>query len=172
MIVMGIDPGLATTGWAILSTETGKAIVTASGNINTKPSDGECALRSSIIVHHLIAEGLHREANLCAIEDYSYQGIRTDNARGNAMKLSFLVGAICCSLQYAVAPNISIIRKNQINCRLGLKGKVPKSRIKQLIETKFGRGAGKNEHQRDAIAVAWASLPSALWSGDGTCSPL
>lgn len=38
MIVAGVDPGLATTGWAILAQDSGRTSVRAYGAIRTKPS--------------------------------------------------------------------------------------------------------------------------------------
>ncbi len=160
MIIMGVDPGLAVTGWAIVRLYENKIQWFSTGSIKTTPHS-ELVTRARRIAVEL--EGLFSKWKpvYLSMEDYTYQGERSNLAGANAMKLPFLVGTIYGIHLLAQDYPIKLIKKQDVNRALGMKGQVPKSRVKQVIETICGDGAGKNEHERDALAVALAGAPTA-----------
>ena len=68
MRILGIDPGTATTGWAILSEKNGKIVPLTYGHISTDPkkTDSERILEISKDIHEIIKKYKPQEA---AVED-------------------------------------------------------------------------------------------------------
>ena len=89
---MGVDPGLAATGIAVV--DHGVVIYRSTARTGTEESDPE---RCDELADAVLSAALDHAPDLVVVEGYQYQGARTQGR--NALRMPLLIGWICGRLQ-------------------------------------------------------------------------
>ncbi len=148
MLILGIDPGINCTGWAVLNTERGKATYIASGAISTN-------------VAFSLAERLAKicqELN-CIIDKYSPQIAAMEEVFINknpqsSLKLSHARGAIMATIALKHIP-LSEYAPNQVKKTVVGVGRAEKTQIQHMIGLLVSGSKFCKADEADAIAVAY-----------------
>lgn len=148
--ILGIDPGLASCGFAIVSTANRKPHCLASGSWETEPHPD---WRDRIQCLTELAAGEMRGVDLVAIEAYTYQGDRSYAA--NMLRIPRLIQRLCDMAESRHIPYIEVTT-TQCKAALGLKGKCDKARVRQAIQVLVDGTWPTTTHARDAVAAAIA----------------
>src|SRR5207249_5062082 len=153
-LIVGIDPGLAGTGFALLA-EPNRVV--ACGTVSTIP--GREGPRLVAIANHLralIAEHHPSEASL----EELFMGRNATSAMGVAQAR----GAILAVLEECHIP-VFQYKPSQVKIVLTGYGKADKSQIARMIAAQVKMPEGKiDEHARDAVAIAMCHLRSRRFS--------
>ncbi len=154
-LIVGIDPGLAGTGFALLA-EPNEVI--ACGTVVTIP--GREGPRLVAITSHLRALiGEHRPAE-ASLEEL-FMGRNATSAIGVAQAR----GAILAVLEECGVP-VYEYKPSQVKIILTGYGKADKTQIARMLDAQVKLPAGKlDEHARDAIAIAVCHMRSRRFSG-------
>ncbi len=149
MLILGIDPGLNTTGWALLSAGGPRRVLLETGTLqaNTKRPWFERIDEQSTAILELLS---HKAPGAVACENYVYQGPRSHNP--NALWLARLVGRTESMVRMR-GVELVVLDKSACNRALGLTGRVSAARIRQTIEAMF-RKSPETDHECDAVLAA------------------
>lgn len=145
MIVLGIDPGIANTGWGVV-TAGARPTVLAHGTITTSPRTAP-ELRLAQI-HAVISEVLEEHAvTAMALEDLFFgkntsSAVAVGQARGVSLVLAGLRGIDC----HSYTPQ----HVKQAVCG---RGSAPKEQVQKMIGAVLGVSPD-TDHAADALAVA------------------
>jgi Holliday junction resolvasome RuvABC endonuclease subunit len=157
--VLAIDPGLAVTGWAVLTD--GRVALNADGNplagsIRTSAQFGTVEERLGTIRRALLELVKATRPERVAIEAYTYQGPKSET--GNALALSRIVGMAEALAETFLAPPL-LLDKGAVNHALGLRGQCSKTRVRAMVEAALHLPAGllRNEHEIDAAALGYVA---------------
>jgi len=154
-LIVGIDPGLAGTGFALLA-EPNRVV--ACGTVSTIP--GREGPRLVAIANHLralIAEYHPAEASL----EELFMGRNATSAIGVAQAR----GVILTVLEECDVP-VFEYKPSQVKIVLTGYGKADKSQIQRMLAAQVLLPAGKlDEHARDAIAIAVCHARSRKFNG-------
>jgi crossover junction endodeoxyribonuclease RuvC len=147
--ILGVDPGLNTTGYAIVENSNGRLELVEAGIVHgTERGDMGSRLRE---IHDGIAEVIatFRPAALAIEELYShYERPQTAILMGHAR------GVICLAAAQANVP-IHSYAATQIKRLLTGNGRAPKSQVQQAILREFGlRAMPEPPDVADAMAIA------------------
>lgn len=151
MTILGIDPGLAHTGVAILGGEAPGGVQRRSRTLTLRTDsrsrpDGRLAYLASALLELLVAE----RPTLVAIEGYGYQGPQRSH-NPNASVLPRLVGIFEGLARSEGIPSVTLQRGQILEALCGY-ASADKATVQKALQR---RGfTGPNEHERDAIAVA------------------
>jgi crossover junction endodeoxyribonuclease RuvC len=142
-LLLGIDPGLAATGWALLDPD---SKVTGCGTVRTAP--GPAAPRLLQIVTEMqavLAAGTVREA---ALEEL-FMGRNATSALGVAQARGAVLAALA-------AAGIAIFeyKPAQVKAALTGYGMAGKAQMARMLALQIGLTRGADEHATDAIAIA------------------
>ncbi len=128
MIVLGIDPGIAITGWAIVSEEKGKVRLIASGAITTS---ADLSTSDRLVK-------LHKSLNLL-ISRYHPDTASLENLFFNTnAKTALIVGQARGVVQLALSQaKIPIIEYTPLQVKMSLTGygRADKNQIQQMVKT-------------------------------------
>ncbi len=151
-MVIGIDPGLANTGWGVVREEGSRIVPVAYGCVTTR-SDMELPARLAII-HDNLCEVIsrYRLGALCAESVYfganAPSAIATAQARGAA-----LVACACMGLSFGEYTPL------QIKKALVGTGKADKAQVQYMVRAVLGLDHDpKPDHAADALACAITHL--------------
>jgi crossover junction endodeoxyribonuclease RuvC len=142
-LLLGVDPGLASTGWALLGLD---SRVTACGTIRTAP--GPAAPRLLQIVTEL-REVLASSAVAEAALEELFMGRNATSALGVAQAR----GAVLMTL---AAAGIAIFeyKPAQVKAALTGYGMAGKAQMARMLALQVGLDARVDDHATDAIAIA------------------
>jgi crossover junction endodeoxyribonuclease RuvC len=156
-LIVGIDPGLAGTGFALLA-EPNRVI--ACGTVVTIPGrDGSRLIAITNRLRDLIAEHQPAEASL----EELFMGRNTTSAIGVAQAR----GAILAVLEECHVP-VFEYKPAQVKIVLTGYGKADKHQIARMLEAQVKMPEQKlDEHARDAIAIALCHARSRKFNGGG-----
>lgn len=168
MNILGIDPGLRVTGWAVVSAAGSRRHVVATGSIRVPTQLTHlqrvafAVEQAKTIVHTIQAK---RAIDLAAVEDYRYQGARSHSKA--AFAIAELVGRLKQLVTDAGIILVDGIDKNAANRALGLTGEVSPARIRVAVTRMLpaekvpllvnGKSKPSNAHEYDAALVAVAA---------------
>jgi crossover junction endodeoxyribonuclease RuvC len=166
MIVLGIDPGLASTGYGVVASRGGRLAALAGGVIET--SAGIPQERRLADIHAEIDEliSAHEPATVALEELYFGQNVRTAFAVGHARGVVMLAAAqrgLACA---GYTPQ-------QVKGAVCGDGRAPKDQVARMVKALLGLDAEpRPDHAADALAVAichanCAPVASALARGGG-----
>ena len=158
MIIMGIDPGTATTGYAFVSEDaSGEPIAVAYGVIITKP-DMKMPNRLQIIyreVKRLIAEYKPKAA---AIEEMFFGKNVTAAitvAQGRGVALMALADANLPIYEYKPA---------EVKQTIAGSGNAPKAQMQEMVKTLLNlETIPKPDDAADALAIALTAMQASRW---------
>jgi crossover junction endodeoxyribonuclease RuvC len=154
MKVLGIDPGTATTGWAVMEEKSGKLIPVAYGHISTsrKKSASQRLEEISFDIEKIIKKFRPREA---AVEDiFFFKNLKT------AVKVSEARGAVLLTLEkYKI--KISEYTPLQVKQALTGYGRAEKKQIQLMVKNMLKlRSVPKPDDAADALAIAICHIHS------------
>jgi crossover junction endodeoxyribonuclease RuvC len=154
-LIVGIDPGLAGTGFALLAEPNH---VVACGTVVTIPGrEGPRLLAITTHLRALIAEHRPAEASL----EELFMGRNATSAIGVAQAR----GAILAVLEECGVP-VYEYKPSQVKIILTGYGKADKTQIARMLDAQVKLPAGKlDEHARDAVAIAMCHMRSRRFSG-------
>jgi crossover junction endodeoxyribonuclease RuvC len=156
-LIVGIDPGLAGTGFALLAEPNH---VVACGTVVTVP--GPPGQRLTTITGHLRALLAEHRPSEAALEEL-FMGRNASSAIGVAQAR----GAILAVLQECGVP-VFEYKPSQVKIILTGYGKADKHQIARMLAAQVKLPEGKlDEHGRDAIAIAICHARSRRFSGAG-----
>lgn len=147
MIVLGIDPGLASTGWAVL--ENGKNLrLLDSGCIRTKKKD-PFSQRLTSLSQQIKKLALKTKPKAVAIEEIFF----SKNTK-TAIKVAQAIGAIkvaCCEL------DIPVFEYTPLNIKIAITGygRADKKQVKYMVKKILNlKRKITTNHAVDAVAVS------------------
>ena len=154
-LIVGIDPGLAGTGFALLADPNR---VIACGTVSTIP--GREGPRLVAIANHLRALIAQHQPSEASIEEL-FMGRNATSAIGVAQAR----GAILAVLEECHVP-VFEYKPSQVKIVLTGYGKADKSQIARMLAAQVQLPEGKlDEHARDAVAIALCHARSRRFNG-------
>ena len=152
MIVLGIDPGIANTGYGIVSGNGSRLQALEFGVIETRPSAAAEARLSEI--HADVGELIDRfEVDAVAIEDlYFGANVVSAMAVGQARGVVLLAAG-----QHAIP--VRAYTPQQVKAAVCGSGRADKSQVARMVARLLGlSSAPRPDHAADALAVALCEL--------------
>jgi Holliday junction resolvasome RuvABC endonuclease subunit len=141
--VLAIDPGLASSGWAILRMPpSGKPICERSGTWTTSPADGDTGKRVGMM--GALFGGLARGVDLVVIEAWTYQGPE----RGGNMTATTIPRVIQCMRTLAEMRGLPVLEVSQQAAK-GALGVKTKAGVRRAVEVIVENGKTKTAHAAD-----------------------
>jgi len=146
--VLGIDPGTATTGWAILEVKNGKEHALAFGHITTskRKSDHERLEEMANDLDAIIKKFKPQE---CAVEEiFFFKNAKT------VIRVSQSRGAILLTLKKA---KVEIFEYTPLQVKQALTGygRAEKKQMQEMVKAVFGlKKIPKPDDAADALAIA------------------
>lgn len=158
MRILGIDPGTATTGWAILEQREKEMIPIAYGHISTSPKNSTCQRLKEVAfdVEEIIKKYQPGEG---AIEDlFFFKNIKT------AMKVSQSRGAIMLTL---IKANLKVFEYTPLQVKQAVTGygRADKTQVQLMVKNILKlKEVPKPDDTADAIAIAICHMQSRNFS--------
>jgi crossover junction endodeoxyribonuclease RuvC len=152
--VLGIDPGLVRTGWAVLEPIGLRARVLGHGVI-TPPQDGLLPARLAAGARRLREVLAEFTPNLVALEEI----FTAPRHPRSALLMAHMRGAICLVVEEAGLP-IMPLTATTVKQRLTSSGHASKEQIQRMVQrlTDVDSNARMRLDETDAIALALAAL--------------
>ncbi|MDX1948924.1 MAG: crossover junction endodeoxyribonuclease RuvC [Rickettsiales bacterium] len=146
-IILGIDPGLADTGWGVLEASTQGFKFIDSGSLKTNPKD-ENSYRLKLIGDEIKS----------VIQKYNPQESCLEEVFVNKNNLSSLkLGQARGAIIYVLADNnIPIFEYSATNIKKSIVGvgRAEKHQISAMLKILLPKATPKNDHEADALACA------------------
>ena len=153
MIVIGIDPGLATIGFGVLDENGGKTTCLDYGCIRTKPDKSFPERLKE--VYDAVSKLIDRyEGATCALEDlFFHKNVKTAFAVGQSRGVCILA---------AVQGGMDVHSYTPLQVKLAVAGygKAPKKQVQNMVTNLLGLNDIPEDHAADALAVALCHLHS------------
>lgn len=150
--VLGIDPGLATTGYGVLEGDGSRASVVAAGAVRTRARDGRAARLASLFeaLTALIEE--HRPEDMAIEQHFVANNVRSAMAIGEA-RAAAMIAAARAGLEVHEYPPATV---KQSVCGFGGAGK---EQVQAMVRMHLGLAAAPEPLDvSDALAVALTRL--------------
>ena len=148
MLVLGIDPGIANTGWGVVDFVGQKFRPVCYGVINTDPDD--------TLVHRIavIAEGVAQIAQKYEVGHISMEDIFFAKNEVSGIGVAKVIGAITYSA-YKIGLEVSMFTPLQIKMAITGFGKAEKKQVQEMcrILLKLDK-IPRPDHAADALAAA------------------
>jgi crossover junction endodeoxyribonuclease RuvC len=158
MIILGIDPGLANTGWGVVEYKNSRYRPVSFGTIVTKP-DKTLQERLSII-----ASTLKDIAEKYSIDVVSMEEIFFTKNITSAIPVAKVIGAV--SFQFALLGiKVHLFSPPQIKSAVTGVGNADKNQMQQMVKVLLGLPAvPKPDHAADALAdcICYASISETI----------
>jgi crossover junction endodeoxyribonuclease RuvC len=148
MRILGIDPGLANTGWGVIDSKQHKSRPVSFGVIKTN-KDVDQSLRIYSIAEQIAKISKQYEIEYCSMEDIYF----TKNI-SSAISVAKVIGSIIHSLG---EKNIPVIMYSplQIKSTITGYGKADKKQVQDMIKFHLGLAEiPRPDHAADALAAA------------------
>lgn len=147
MIILGIDPGLRTTGWGIIETQGNKLIYIADGIV--KSNDKACLASRITQIHNGLLEVISEyNPSECAIEE-----IFLNKNPSSTMKLSHARAAAILAAS-TNGLKVSEYSANKIKKAVVGAGHADKNQITAMLKYLLPKAKPVNSDSADALAVA------------------
>ena len=153
MIVIGIDPGLASIGFGVLDESRGKTICLDYGCIRTR-ADRPFADRLKE-VYDAVSELIGRyEGATCALEDLFFcKNVKTAFAVGQSR-------GVCILAAVQGGMDVHSYTPLQVKMAVAGYGKAPKKQVQNMVTNLLKLNKTPEDHAADALAVALCHLHS------------
>jgi crossover junction endodeoxyribonuclease RuvC len=150
--IMGVDPGLASCGWAMLRAKGAALEVVAHGCVVTSPEDGDDITRAVIVATELAAVMRAHKPDEVVTEAWRhYKGCPTTKAHA----LGLVIGAIAATAAREGAAFCEGLRAQDWRVRLGLPRGASKAEAQRRVRAVLGLAKViAPQHASDAAAVA------------------
>lgn len=157
--VLGLDPGIASLGWAVVRVDGRETRLRASGCIETSPRDGDDLARVDLIACEVGDLLLGWSLDLVATEAWVHYG-QSDSTAAHTMGL--VIGAIRTVCRSAGVRHVEGPRAQGWRTALGLKATATKPEAQERVRLLLGLAAPvRPQHASDAAAVAIVAARSA-----------
>ena len=152
--VLGVDPGLVRTGWAVLDSNGDGAHVLAHGVI-APPTDAELPTRLAAGASELVRVLREYQPRLAALEDI----FTAPRHPRSALLMAHMRGVICLTLHQA-SLQILPLTATTVKQRLTGSGHASKQQVQRMVQhmTHMDPGTRLRLDESDAIALALAGL--------------
>jgi Holliday junction resolvasome RuvABC endonuclease subunit len=151
LVVLGIDPGLESLGWATLNVDGPRVSLGDCGTLHTKAGNPDAG-RVATLLRELAVVIRDHQPGLVGVEQYEWQG-HARSANPNAMRVSRVVGAVeALVVGYGVV--LAQVTRNQALRSVGARSEAAGNANVALL-LKFPPRA--SQHARDAAMVAVAA---------------
>lgn len=148
MRILGIDPGLANTGWGVIDTIRHKSRPVSFGVIKTN-KDVDQSLRIYSIAEQIAKISKQYEIEYCSMEDIYF----TKNV-SSAISVAKVIGSIIHSLGERNIP-VTMYSPLQIKSTITGYGKADKKQVQNMIKFHLGLAEiPRPDHAADALATA------------------
>lgn len=148
MRILGIDPGLANTGWGVVDFDGHRFHPVCYGTVNTEAKE-KLEIRIS-----KIAEEIGRIADQNGAEVLSMEDIFFAKNELSAIGVAKVIGAICHSMYTRQIP-VSIFTPIQIKLAITGYGRAEKKQVQEMSRLILGlEKIPKPDHAADALAAA------------------
>lgn len=146
MIILGIDPGLANTGWGVVDYQNARYRPVSFGTIATKASD-DLQTRLSVIAEDLKTIAIKYNVEVVAMEEIFF----TKNI-SSAIPVAKVIGAI--SLLFAqMKLKVNLYSPPQIKLAVTGIGNADKNQVQQMVKILLSlKEIPKSDHAADALA--------------------
>ncbi len=148
MIVLGIDPGTANTGYGVVMRRSGRLAALDGGVIATRPELSP-ERRLEVIHRRVLDLAAQHDVDAFALEDVyfgqnAHSAFAVGQARGVVMLAAALRGAPCSSYT-----------PQQVKSAVCGQGRAPKDQVARMVQALLGLAALPTpDHASDALAVA------------------
>ncbi len=148
MRILGIDPGLANTGWGIIDTKNHKSRPVSFGVITTK-KETETSVRIFTIAEQIGKIAEQYNVDICSIEDIYF----TKNS-SSALSVAKVIGAATHKL-LQLKLNVKIYSPLQIKSVITGYGNADKKQVQEMVKLHLGLAKRpRPDHAADALAAA------------------
>lgn len=158
-LILGLDPGIAATGWSVIEQSGSRLRLIASGTIKTTRRVGMRAAsdraRCEEVAAQLLAVARLYGVTTAALEDFEYQGEQTRRSTAQAA-MGRLESKLVGMLRSELEKDPPIYTTQACKRALGVRRKahVPEA-VRVLLGVKLvGPRGGVRTHENDACAVA------------------
>ena len=152
VIVLGIDPGLAATGYGVVAQRGGRLVALDGGVIDTPARDAPTERLAAIYarLHDLLGE--HAPAAMALEALYFGQNVRTAFAVGQAR------GVVLLAAGQRAVPCVDYTPQ-QVKSAVCGSGRAAKGQVQDMVQRLLGLSAPpRPDHAADALAVAICHL--------------
>ncbi|MDT7933801.1 MAG: crossover junction endodeoxyribonuclease RuvC [Sphingomonadaceae bacterium] len=147
MIVLGLDPGLETTGWGVIRAAGTSLAPIASGTVRTRPADPLCARLAALFGGLEAVLAAHAPAAAAVEETFVNQNPRSTLKLGQARGVVLLAAA---RLGVAVGQYPPATVKK---CVVGV-GSADKAQVRAMVRVLLPGARPESDDAADALAVA------------------
>lgn len=155
MFVLGIDPGLSTTGYGVIVSRGGRLQAVAAGALRTSPGSAEATRLAELFadLEKLVAE--FRPAEIAVEQVFVNRNLQTATAVGRASGVILLAAARAGIPVFEYTPSA-------VKLAVTGSGDAAKDKVQALVARRLGLGAAPEPADAaDALAVALCHLQSA-----------
>lgn len=159
MIILGIDPGIADTGWGVIKEEAGKIKCLGYGSVKTK-AGLETGERLVLIAAELKKIIKKFQPDLVAIEELFFaKNVKTAMVVGQARGVAVL------TIRQAGVPMVEF-KPSQVKQAVSAYGAAGKAQVQKMVQMIFSlKEIPKPDDAADALAVAVCALNSLKITG-------
>lgn len=148
MRILGIDPGLANTGWGVIDTNGNKSRPVSFGVINTDKTLSQ-EKRIFLIAEELGKIAIQYEVEICSMEDIFF----TKNSV-SAISVAKVIGSSIHKLSQ-LELDVKLYSPLQIKSLITGHGKADKKQVQEMVKLHLGLAKRpKPDHAADALAAA------------------
>ncbi|MCI6675199.1 MAG: crossover junction endodeoxyribonuclease RuvC [Sphaerochaetaceae bacterium] len=155
MLILGIDPGLANTGWGVVDTNGLRHRPVSYSVITTSPDMTE-QMRIHTIATAIGQVADHYHTQYCGIEDIYFTRSKADKNITNsqsAILVAKVIGAISHQLAMQQVP-VRLFSPMTIKSTVTGTGRADKNQVQQMVRLLLGlKEIPKPDHAADALAV-------------------
>ena len=160
-IVLGVDPGLGTTGWGVVRARAGQFTYIDSGRIRTKP-DEPIGQRLDKLFRELQTVGIKHHVTRCAVES-GFVG----NSPISALKLGQARAAAVLASEVR-GIHVQDLSPREIKMAVTGRGSASKSQVSYMVSRILGLEFDKGEEDiSDALAAALCSAMRGKFEANG-----
>lgn len=150
--IMGVDPGLAACGWAIIERAADRWRLYAHGCVKTTPADGDDITRA-LMAHRALRDVIESHTPRVLVTEAwrFYEGAATTQAHALGMVVASVhLAAVVCGIEHVEGGRAQDWRR-----AIGLPADAGKATCHQRVAAALGRPAVISpQHSSDAAAVA------------------
>lgn len=146
-IIMGIDPGLAHTGWGVIQVNGNRLSHIASGTIKTTKNHDDAARLHEIYVHLQAVIMEHKPVSVGVEEVFVNTNAKSSLRLGQARGIALLV---------PTQAGISVAEYSALKVKQSVVGygRADKTQIAHMVQVLLPAAKPKTEHAADALAIA------------------
>ena len=152
VVVLGLDPGLASLGWGVVRREGTRSVYVAHGCVTTHGDDGTDHERVAALALRLrLLIGLHQPAYV-AVERWVCYG---QSATTQAHTIGLVLGMVATVCVETGVPMVAQHRAQDWRHAIGLRATATKANAQERVQRVLGLAqVPRPQHAADALAVA------------------